>query len=159
MPVQHLGKNLLKATRAEHDLKGAIIVSKNIPVLFHKTLWRLWFLPLGPQANNSIQSTSASLFSHFTAYRRGQPETVPPLHSQASAGLSRWQNRRFLCLCLFLSPAVTLRRVAIVSSQSARGQAALPLGRPGSLWTLQARQREGSGESAGGTAPNKAGYT
>lgn len=86
-------------------------------------------------ANNSVQSTSASLFSHFPAYRKAEPEPVPPLHSQASAGLSRWQNRRFLCLCLFLSPAVTPRRVAIVSSQSARGQAALPLGRPGSLWS------------------------
>lgn len=49
-------------------------------------------------------------------------ETVPPPDSQASAGLSQWQNGRFLCLCLFLSPAVTLRHVAIVSDSSAGGQ-------------------------------------
>lgn len=54
--------------------------------------------------------------------RRSEPETVPPPDSQASAGLSQWQNGRFLCLCLFLSPAVTVRRVAIVSAASAGGQ-------------------------------------
>lgn len=60
-------------------------------------------------------------------------ERVPPPESQASAGLSQWQNGQFLCLCLFLSPAVTLRRDAIVSALSAGGQGcslALSLPRP-----------------------------
>lgn len=87
-------------------------------------------------------------------------ETVPPPDSQASAGLSQWQNGRFLCLCLFLSPAVTLRRVAIVSASSAGGQGllarslALPLSRP----RCPAQGGEPGGR-AGGQAPNRAGHT
>lgn len=76
-------------------------------------------------------------------------ETVPPPDSQASAGLSQWQNGQFLCLCLFLSPAVTLRRVAIVSASSAGGQGLLPrlLARSLSLsGDLAAQHREGSWE-------------
>lgn len=72
-------------------------------------------------------------------------ETVPPPDSQASAGLSQWQNGRFLCLCLFLSPAVTQRRVAIVSASSAGGQGLLA--RSLSLSPdLAAQHREGSRE-------------
>lgn len=82
-------------------------------------------------------------------------ETVPPPDSQTSAGLSPWQNGQFLCLCLFLSPAVTLRRVAIVSASSAGGQGCSLSPSP----DLAAQQREGSRERAGGQAPNRAGHT
>lgn len=86
-------------------------------------------------------------------------ETVPPPDSQASAGLSQWQNGRFLCLCLFLSPAVTLRRVAIVSCIECRRSGAapslaLPLSRP--RCPAQGGELE---ERAGGQAPNRAGHT
>lgn len=96
---------------------------------------------MGPLANNGIQS-SVSLFCHIRAYRKREREqsskrereTVPPLDSQASAGLSQWQNGQFLCLCLFLSPAVSPRRVAIVSASSAGGQGcSLSLSLPTSL--------------------------
>lgn len=88
---------------------------------------------MGPLTNNSIQSTSGSLFlSYYGILKKGEGpieqerETIPPPDSQASAGLSQWQNGQFLCLWLFLSPAVTLRRVAIVSASSAGGQELLP---------------------------------
>lgn len=83
-------------------------------------------------------------------------ETIPSPDSQASAGLSQWQNGQFPCLCLFLSPAVTLRRVAIVSALSAGGQEllprsfALPLTRPhcpAQGGELGERRRPGSKQS------------
>lgn len=77
-----------------------------------------------------------------------EPETVPPPpDSSASAGLSQWQNGRFLCLCVFLSPAVTARRVAIVSAASAGGQGC-SLSRSSSVrWELWGSRRPGSKQS------------
>lgn len=64
--------------------------------------------------------------SNRASTRQRERERVPPPDSQASAGLSQWQNGQFRHLCLFLSPAVTLRRVAIVSALNAGGQGCSP---------------------------------
>lgn len=110
---------------------------------------------MGPPANNSDKSTSRSSFffcrSYYRAYWKEageapeqQAEAAPPPDSQASAALPPWQNGRFLCLCLFLSPAVTPRRVATVSASGAGGQR-LPPSQPRSLSPsdLAARGRQG----------------
>ena len=77
--------------------------------------------PLGLSADHSYNQQVHHFFVILGHIETGEAETVPPPASQASAGLSQWQNSRFLCLWLFLSPAVTLRRAAIVSAEQSAG--------------------------------------